>query len=86
MTFKMELNVIITLVFIYCVAMKLRLKKTKDKREIALKAAALPMVTKYPCTNTSKDPVIVAKDGKKRAGDAFVGRFLSQLVQRESPG
>ena len=64
MTFKMELNVIITLVFIYCVVMKLRLKKTKDKREIALKAAALPMVTKCPCTNTSKDPVIVAKDGK----------------------
>lgn len=74
---------------------------TKDRKEIALKATALPKVTKRPrvvIITQGKDPVIMAENGTitehivpivppknivdtNGAGDAFVGGFLSQLVQ-----
>ncbi|XP_065916927.1 uncharacterized protein [Dysidea avara] len=74
---------------------------TKDRKEIALKAAALAKVTDQPrvvIITQGKDPVIIAKNGTvtehpvpaipedsivdtNGAGDAFVGGFLSQLVQ-----
>lgn len=76
---------------------------TKDRREIALKAAALPKTTKRPrvvIITQGKDPVIAAQNGTitehlvpsvspenivdtNGAGDAFVGGFLSQLVQEK---
>lgn len=74
---------------------------TKDRKEIALKAAALPKKTGRPrvvIVTQGKDPVIMAHNGAitehpvplvppenivdtNGAGDAFVGGFLSQLVQ-----
>lgn len=77
---------------------------TKDRKEIALKAAALPKVTKRPrvvIITQGSDPVIMAHNGTisehpvptippdnivdtNGAGDAFVGGFLSQLVQGKS--
>ena len=74
---------------------------TKDRKEIALKIAALPKVTDNPrvvIITQGKDPVILATGGNvteypaphippeeivdtNGAGDAFVGGFLSKLVQ-----
>ena len=74
---------------------------TSDRKEIALKAAALPKVSKRPrvvIITQGKDPVIKVENGTitehtvptvlpenivdtNGAGDAFVGGFLSQLVQ-----